>query len=183
MALQPFASAVKSLHRQISKISLKSQASDDTSPKAHQAFASMATMLSAIQSTTTYSDTDLRPFNAEDRQELRILNALATICVRQYEVVAVVANRGEGSGTLQVFACVRRGDHEKSPISPQPSGPSNSIWRFFVSPNPRRSESFDKFLVPQEDVPTIIDPHAKLHSQPSLCNMQKIKEYVMDDHW
>ncbi|KAF8229388.1 hypothetical protein L208DRAFT_1402121 [Tricholoma matsutake] len=73
-------------------------------------------MLSHIQQATSFSGTNVTSNKAQSL-ELKILNALATIIVMNNEIVAVVANRDNGDGQLEVIACVHliRDEEELSP--------------------------------------------------------------------
>ncbi|KAF8349088.1 hypothetical protein F5887DRAFT_1242942 [Amanita rubescens] len=82
---------------------------NNTPPTSILAFRSITTMLPSLQGTgrmklTLADNSDLPP---EVRQELRILVALATILVRNHEVVSVVALEDELKSCFKQIACTR----------------------------------------------------------------------------
>jgi hypothetical protein len=94
---------------------------------------------------------DNRSLRPSVRQELRILVALATVLVRNHEVVAVAALRSERPHQredLQTIVCTRSltADHdEDQPNPPQMSRPKlNPFWRLFTTGNYRRDKDESK---------------------------------------
>ena len=103
------------------------------------AFRTITTMLSLIQSNAnTDSDAGLNVKNS--RKELKILNAFATVAIREYGVAAVVAAPYDQSGNIQVLASVSYLNHDEGQLTiPQPSL-SNKVTdylsRFLFNLNP-----------------------------------------------
>ena len=96
--------------------------------KPFQAFRTITMMLSLIQTGMDISDIRFNP-TQQDRelgQELKILDALAAVCVRNNEIVAVVAAQpDEGSDVTQVIASVTHLNGRKANVNvPQ----SASSW-------------------------------------------------------
>lgn len=94
---------------------------------------------------------DKRSLRQSVRQELRILVALATVLVRNHEVVAVAALRSERphqGEDFQTIACTRslNADHDEGQPNPsQMSQPkSNPFWRLFTTGNYRRDKDESK---------------------------------------
>jgi len=81
------------------------------------------------------------------RQEVKILSALATVLVRNREIVAVVALRNEHpqqggqEERIQAIACTRNDMDEPNPSpvsSTSPSSLTSSLWKIFTTRNYRR---------------------------------------------
>jgi hypothetical protein len=136
--------------------------SDDITPiipDSILAFRTITTMLSYIYRAKTFSDTARSP-NRERCQELKILNALATIMVREHEVVAVVAKPPDGSGITQVIACTHLTSYGETLTSTKSEG---TWWNFLATPNARQlgpSTLAGDSLHPSDDIrdPTMVDP-------------------------
>jgi hypothetical protein len=139
------------------------------------AFRTITTMLALIQEGTTFSDSKGRP-STEQRRELKLLNALSTVIVRNVEISAVVVKPDDGSGQLEVIACTHLTSLGEQLTTSQPTTRIGEyFWRFLATANPRH----DKVLSdtpPPTNVPTISDPKA-----PDLKG-NSIWKYV-EDHW
>lgn len=133
---------------------------DSHIPENILAFRTITTILSKIQQTTSFKYTTVKPSSKEERQELRVLNALATIMVMNHEVVAVVTNQSDVPGKLEVVICRNLiKDREKLTgiINPQPELQRfGEFWQIFANKNPRKSEDGPPAL-PRPKV-TMVDP-------------------------
>ena len=141
------------------------------------AFRTITTMLAEVQDGTTFSDSKTALF-AEQCQELKILNALSTVIVRDVEIAAVIVKDGSAR-QLEVIACTHLTSPEGKLTTSQPNTTTISeyFWKFLVTANPRRLG--DKLLSdtpPPTKVPTISDPKA-----PDIKG-NDIWKYI-EDHW
>jgi len=130
-----------------------------TKTEALHAFRTITTMLHLIRSTTdSYADGDGSNVK-NSRKELKILNALATIGIRDYGVVAVVAAHNE-SGSIQVLVTYLN-HNEGQLIIPQPAPPNTIMdyltnFRFARNPDPlvnSEKEKTSKIIDPGETIP------------------------------
>lgn len=96
-------------------------------------------MLSHIQQATSFSGTNVTSNKAQSL-ELKILNALATIIVMNNEIVAVVANRDNGDGQLEVIACVHLIRDEEELTRPQPQNIGETFSQLFATRNPAETK-------------------------------------------
>jgi copper(I)-binding protein len=136
------------------------------------AFRSITTFLAQTQQRSlAFDDTTSSKASQEERQELKILTALATIMVTDNEVVAVVANHGDAERTtLDVLAYTSNGNQ------PTPEPPSSSFWKcqqewkLFVNMNPRHDQTPNL-----GDIPIILDPEVPddLKAQPDDQDLLK----------
>lgn len=98
-------------------------------------------MLHFIQSKR--SPTVLPKLSKENRRDLRALDALSAILIRQHEIAAVVGKPYDGSN-IQVIAsvvCPSNTDSLLQPDALTTSTSSHSFWsRFTVAPNPRKDK-------------------------------------------
>jgi hypothetical protein len=158
-------------------------------------------MLAQIQHGTTFSNTRLKPDDEVKRRELRLLNALATIMVREHEIVAVVRKMGGKPGILEVIACVHlpsdtdeltpaQTDHQNDPNF---KNVGTQIWRLLATPNPRKPQRTDPepstanansstadSLFPTSDVPSIVDPEDRI-PEDLKDGTRPIETYIGED--
>jgi len=100
-----------------------------TKPNAVLAFRTITTILSVLQASpidgTRPASLEINNNNSSEkiarRRELRILDALATLLVRDNEVTAVVSKRGASGEAVEVVACGNIDASHDSP--PDPSRP------------------------------------------------------------
>jgi hypothetical protein len=108
------------------------------------AFRTITFMLSLIQSPTAIINPDGKEDLSKDqRYELKVLDSLAAVVVRQHEIVAVMAKSYNGSN-LEVVASVDNVDlavntpqHTVTTQSPVDSDWTKKRLRWFITPNPR----------------------------------------------
>ena len=109
---------------------------DPQDAQAIYAFRSITTMLAHIHSPTVTTNSGERKHSSKDeRRELRLLDALAAVAVREHEIVAAVA-KGNAGSSIQVLVSANSVDPALN--IPQHS---NESWkgpvRWFITPNPR----------------------------------------------
>jgi hypothetical protein len=112
------------------------------------AFRTIITMLSSIQSSNTRLDVEIKAriigTGDKDLGELKVLDALSAVLIRENETIAVVARpsscRDNDGSILQVFASV------VNPINSKPLlqySANHSFWNlarsFIIAPNPRNA--------------------------------------------
>ena len=138
-----------------SKIFEKKIKEPDQQPdlEAHYAFRTIITMLSLIRSEKGIHEERVK----HGYKELKIVDALAAVIIREHGVGAVVVNPSDGSGTIEVFASVTYPKDQL--IIPQPSGGSflDTCLSFLTAQNPRRKDSKKNPEASSKD-PIIIDP-------------------------
>lgn len=159
------------------------------------AFRTIITMLALLQSPNTEPAKDTKPTSTEkaQRNELRVLDALSAILVRQHEVAAVMAKPYDGD-ILQVLASVIHSNHtEHLPSFAQPSaarddqGVWNRVLHYLVAPNPRdqRVNNHKDSLTNWTDYPTITNPAESVLKDLSAAadkNMSLL-EIFLEHHW
>lgn len=164
--------------------------SEDSKSQSIKAFRTITTMLAAIPTQRVINVADRKPGNAAEDKELKLLNSLATLLVRNNEVAAVVVTEhNNGSGAIQVIACHHiisghgAGPELTIPIS-QPASSSH--------PTPGPFRNFLATLNPRKDAPSymadsvhpgpsIIDPKVKIPSKIRETNdIDKISTYRYD---
>lgn len=164
------------MHRLVSSLRLKKSKqplsqSGHPIPKDHQdaiyAFRTITTMLAHIHSPTETTNSRERTVpDKDERRELRLLDALAVIAVREHEIVAAVAKGNDGS-SIQVLLSANSVDF---PLNIPQHSKSPSIWNdpihWFITPNPRdhgwprnRKEPIDSLTQIREDTyMRVVDP-------------------------
>jgi hypothetical protein len=125
----------------------------DSKTEALQAFRTITTMLSLIQSTRGTAGN--RPkFRGEKKKLLQLLDAFAAVLIRNHGEIAVTARPYDDSGKVDVLASYLGNGKSLSISKPRSTGPGevvNKIRRFFISQNPRDP------TVEQEEV---VDPES-----------------------
>jgi hypothetical protein len=117
------------------------------------AFRTITTMLALIRSPTETSKTDPVYISKEKRKELRVLDALAAILIREHEKVAVMAVPHDRK-SIQVMSVVNLNN-----LGSAATAPSWPI-RWFASLNSRRSAPF--FPENDEESMRVVDPDIKV---------------------
>ena len=97
-------------------------------------FRTITSMIHALQQLPTKDKKPMELRTREEREELRILGALATLLVRRYDVTTVTT--GGSSGDVSLVACA-----SDSHMSPSPDEESSLTDRFVTTNNPRRGDS------------------------------------------
>jgi hypothetical protein len=120
--MEVFNHAMKALTSLNKPADESSKDSDHSKTKTNDilAFCTIITLLSYIQSPNAEQDKVAPTATSEEHEEMRVLDALAALLVRQHEITAVIAKPYDGS-ILQVFASVMHSDNTKpSLLSAQP---------------------------------------------------------------
>lgn len=104
------------------------------------AFRTITLMLSLIHSRKRNIDTNIES-NSNLRKELRPLDALAAIAIRQHGIAAAIAMRDDTSGTLEILTSSdSSSSHLPGPTIPQPSSSASTMSQFLtflLALNPR----------------------------------------------
>lgn len=151
---------------------------EDDAHEALLAFRTITTMLSLIQSPTEVTNTGQKDISRVQRHDLRVLDALSAVIVREHEVAAVMAKPYNGA-SVEVFASVN--NLEPPHIIPQQSQHARDLFslfrQFIITPNPRdpstKSNLNDEVdsLTTQRTFMTVVDPNPGIiaeHYQPSI---------------
>ena len=140
-------------------------------PELILAFRTITTMLSYIQRQTPSSEAKPRPTDTDQRHELKILNALATLLVRENEVVAVVAKPASHVGSIEVIASPHSIRPSVALTTSQP-GLGDYFWQFLTTPNPRHDgPRLHDSLHPTTDGAAIVHSKDALLHQPELTGL------------
>ena len=154
------------------------------------AFRTITMMLSMIQSPTTEIRVEEIPKTDVERRQLRVLDALSAVAVRQHEIVAVMAKSYDGDG-LQVLASVNNLDptlditqHKESR---QGGGPLRLKW--WITPNPRPKAKNPKDKVDSltrttlNKSVTLVDPNLKISGYLSKAPPDKLLDTFLQTEW
>jgi hypothetical protein len=120
------------------------------------AFRTITTMLALIQSPIETTQIEPVHLSKLQRKELRVLDALAALLVREYEVVAIMAEPYDGK-SIQVISIVNL-NNPKSAVSNLPT-PWTIRWSTFL--NSRNDPPI--FPENEEDSMRIVDPDTRVH--------------------
>jgi len=120
------------------------------------AFRTITTMLALIQSPTETTQIEPVHLSKLQRKELRVLDALAALLVREYEVVAIMAEPYDGK-SIQVISIVNL-NNTKSAVTNPPT-PWTIRWLTFL--NSRNDPPI--FPENEEDSMQIVDPDRQVH--------------------
>lgn len=161
----------------------KSNTADSDVSEAILAFRTITTMLSLIQSPSKVTNAGRNEPSALQRYDLRVLDALSAIVVREHEIAAVMAKPYDGTD-VQVFASVEAFEPALTiPHQYQPSDSKDSIvWNplnwFMVTPNPRspKKNKKDKIdsLTTWREVVKVVEPI------PDIAESDKKGEDLLD---
>ena len=133
-------------------------------------------MLSKIQQAQAFRVAIAKPITDDkERQEMKILNALATVLIINHDVVSVVSNHSD-SEKLQVIACARLLDENRL-IIPQSPNAINQLWQFIATKNFRRDDPAPATPI---ITPIIIEPTVPTGLNPN--DPEELKRYV-DKQW
>ncbi|KAF8345214.1 hypothetical protein F5887DRAFT_1196494 [Amanita rubescens] len=157
-----------------------------TPPTSILAFRSITTMLPSLRGTgrmklTLTNKSDLSP---KVRQELRILVALATILVRNHEVVSVVVLQDEPESPLKQIACTRSvsADNREQPGFSRMDDvkPKTGFWPILTVGNFRRDDDKTNGSLGAGTRDTPISPAEELDPDPKDQDLLR-KLYVTHD--
>jgi hypothetical protein len=169
---------LSSLVHKTSRLLKKKDDSDDEKSTSIKAFRTIITMVHFIPSFRKLIMTELNPQSSEEVQELKVLNGLATLLVRRSEVAAVVATKhGDGSGVVQVIACLHCDSSSAELTIPQPASTSSILSNFLAVFNPRKDT-----LVLESNIPVITDPKTSIPSDiRNTEDIERIRTYIYDN--
>ena len=140
------------------------------------AFRTITTMLALIQCPTETSKIEPVQISKEEIKELRFLDALAALLIRDYEKVATMVEPYDGK-SIQIISIVNL--NNPGPAATEPS------WaiRWFTSLNSCHSAPI--FPENEEDSMQVVDPDTKVH--PTLSehkdNPDKLLETFILTQW
>ena len=153
------------------------------------AFCTIITMLSHIQSPNNES-TNTGPIATvkEDRDELRVLDALSAMLSRQHEITAVLAKPYNGSN-LQVFASTTYPSNADPLLQPgaEPSFWSR-VWAFTTVTNPCNTQvnGHTDSLMNQTPLPYIGDHKDKIPGElvaAAAAENISLLNIFLENHW
>jgi hypothetical protein len=127
-------------------------------PQEILAFRTITKLLSLIQQERAIQGTETIPADNQRRRELQIINALATVAVTGFQVVAVANNLDSSrldpnASKLTLLAVVKPSNDEKQCITPS----KKSSWRVTLTQNQRE-----------------IDPPLNLTGQPTIASVESL---------
>jgi hypothetical protein len=173
------------------------QSSDSVAPSpidttdAIFAFRTITTMLALIQSPNEIARTGRKEDLSDKRRELRVLDALAAVAVRQHEIVAVMA-KNDGF-KIEVIVSVNEVGPALNVPQPQNRHDSGSlpIWRprWFITPNPRdpKRKANRKFkidsLTTEYQCMTLVHPDKKISESLSKASPDKLLDIFLETEW
>lgn len=126
------------------------------------AFRTIITMLSLIQSRAKQDAA--APGTVNEQQELKVLDALAAVLLREHEITAVVAKPHNGP-TVEVFVSVVHPNYAKPfPTQRLDKGLLEWVLEYFVIFNPRNQMVHDQSdsLINRTTLPCIVNPNDNL---------------------
>lgn len=150
-------------------------------PDAILAFRTITSMLSLIQPRIVKAGRD-EGLSKDELQELRVLDALSAVAVRQHEVVAVIAK--SFSDHIEVVASV----HNVNPATniPKDTTPSKHPFRWLITPNPRNlsknpKDPTDSLTRTTDSTMTLVNPSEKI-TEGLLVLSKASPENLLDDY-
>jgi hypothetical protein len=135
------------------------------------AFRTITTMLALIQSPTETTQIESVHLSKLQRKELRVLDALAALLVREYEIVVIMAEPYDGK-SIQVISIVNL-NNSKFAVT---NAPHPTPWmRWWASVNSRNDPPI--FPETEEDSMRVVDPDTKV--KPDLLEHQDNPEKLL----
>jgi hypothetical protein len=164
-------------------------------PDAILAFRTITTMLSLIPSTktttgqakTTTGQEDCQ-YPREQRTELRVLDALSAVIVREHEIVAVMAKPYDGI-KIQVIASVNNSEPALSITQHGQSTPSRRLLQWLTTPNPRdlarnlKDSSDSQTRTTQNTSTIIVDPKMAISEELSGAKESDLLNTFLQTQW
>ena len=150
------------------------------------AFRTITSMLSLIQSPTVIVNADgNKGLSKDELQELRVLDALSAVAVRQHEIVAVIGR--SFSNHIEVVASV----HNVNPTTNIPTGttPSKHPLRWLITPNPRNLRKNIKgpkdslTRMTQDSTMTLVNPSEKITEVLSKAPPDNLLDDYLLNEW
>jgi len=148
------------------------------------AFRTITTMLSLIQSPTEITSTGEKDLSKEQRDKLRVLDALSAVIVRQHEIAAVMAKPSNGD-KIEVLASVNHLDPTFD--IPQLSDSRLDRLRWLITPNPRdplknKKSKIDSLTTRATSV-TLVDTNTKISEKLSTADSDKLLDTFLLNEW
>lgn len=145
------------------------------------AFRTITTLLGKIQERSLTSDNALRPTSDAERDQLGILNALATVCVMNGKYIVATIRSGPGaSQDLRVLATVVREQPQKD-LEASATLPRRVGYQFLINRNPRRDTVVGNTDLIFTDAK---NPHLEIFPNDSeQAAMDKLMKYVYERWW
>jgi hypothetical protein len=172
--------------KETSAQSVQPIASDNVAPNdAFLAFRTITTMLAAFQSPNEFTYSGRNDVPDHQRRQLKVLDALSAVAVRQYEVVAAIAKNSSGPD-LQVVVSVNK--LEPAFDIPQHSDGFSS-WsplRWFITPNPRdplKKKVINDSLTTQNTSVTLVDPNSSISLELSKASPDMLLDKFLLTEW
>jgi len=144
-------------------------------------------MLTLIQSGMEITDSS--PEEQGLGYELKLLDALAAIIVRQHEIAAVIAKPDDGSGAIQVLASTTHLDTRNRELT-VPQSPGNFIntwWNFLITPNPRNPaknpHSLLDLLTTNRQNTTSVNPESQVPSHLRASEKAQLFSTFLEYDW
>ena len=172
----------------------KSPKNDDSNsfdvPKAILAFRTITSMLSLIQSPTTTTNTGQIKASREQRAELRVLDALSAVVVREHEVAAVMVRPFNGL-SIEVLTSVTGNNFEPALTITQhgQSSTGRNLLRWLISPNPRDhsrnpADKMDSLNRTIQDTPMkLVDPTTEISKELSAAKESDLFSTFLQTQW
>ena len=139
----------------------------------HYVFRTITTLLAMVQQRPQYTWDDHNDLVGKSgtywetrRQELRLLNALAIVMVREHEIIAVVSKSYPIGGKYQLVVT----GQTEAEVSASP-------LRYLANMNPRRGPN-----EPRLAEPSLNDPEVPMQFKGTLNNSQALIKYV-EEPW
>jgi hypothetical protein len=125
----------------------------------------------------------------ELKKELKPLDALAAIAIRQHGIAAAtIAMRNDTLGTLQVLASSDSPSTGSGPTIPQTSSPTSKIHEWFkliflLALNPRNDRAINHGQEASGQSPKIVDPDTEIPENLKFCEESDLLKTYLTDVW
>ena len=155
------------------------------------AFRTITTMLSMIQSPTEVTKTGQKDTSNAQRSQLRVLDALAAVIIREHGVAAVMAKSYDGD-SIQVLTSVNNLEPALTISQQQQHSEGHTGWnlnlvRWFVTPNPRSATKNPKVgmdsMTTQRKLIAIVDPDKGICNELSTAQRHKLLDTYLQTEW
>lgn len=165
--------------------------SDNLKLRKHAAFRTITTMLALIQQEQPLQllayDT---PKSLDVRRELKIYNAIATLCITDFQVVTVVANPGFQGLEVAVYIQTSADDDGFRPNGSSQSSSINCFspfWKLIATNNYRRDDDKERATDTSRNEFRWIIPQAPTSFESTSPEdgdyLQKLKDYISKQRW
>jgi hypothetical protein len=151
------------------------------------AFRTITLMLSLIHSSKRITNAKME--STDLRRQLKPLDALAAIAIRQHGIAAAtVAKRNDKLGTLEVLAFSDSSCRLPGPADPQTSSPTSNTpgpWSqlFLLALNPRRDRLINDDKEPPGQSSKIVDPETEIPESLKYCKEPDLLKTYLKEVW